>query len=266
MNNVVKISVILTLVMMVSTGCTQKSTTKKKTDTTNELKPGTGTGTGTGSDNDNDVTSINGCDGIVRNNASRCYYKNIPRITLNGAGNTNQPGASVEIIGPVLWSSLNNLPGYDQGSFSTDLTFNMRIKAIKPYQNEKTLGGRYCSNNLSQFTRVKVHFMLRNSVTSITNHFSIEAKLDQYSKKFIVANEATIPSGAPDKILEVVGIMTDHRCQLQNPPIGCGDGSYWGDIPAVIRKDSNGNLINDPVACASFQIEYATDTTYDLPN
>ena len=256
MNNVLKLTVILTLVMIAAAGCSQKSSTKKKSDSTSELKPAPKP------EIDRTEPTVGGCDGKERDNASRCYYKNIPRITLNGAGNPNQSGASIEIIGPVLWSSLNNLPGYDQDSFSTDLTFNLRIQALMPYPNEKTLGNRYCSNELSQFTRMKVHFMLRNSVTSIATHFSVEAKLNEYSKKIVVSDVARIPSGAPDKILEVVGIMTDHRCQRQSPPKGCADGSYWGDIPVVLHTE----FPNAPTGCATFRIEYATDSTYDLPN
>ena len=256
MNNVVKISVILTIAMLVSTGCSKNSSTTKTTNGTSELKPGTGTGI------IKDEPAVSGCDGIERSSASRCYYKNIDRITLNGAGNPNQTGASSTVLGPVLWSSLNNLPGYDQSSFNTDLTFNLRIKALMPIQNEMTVGNRSCSNNLSQFKRIKVFFMLRNSVTSLSTYFSAEAKLNEYSKKIVVADEARIPSGAPDKILEVVGILTDHRCLLQNPPIGCAEGTYWGDIPTVVTTATT----KPPTGCASFKIEYATDTTYDLPN
>ena len=56
--------------------------------------------------------------------------------------------------------------------------------------------------------------------------------------------------------------MTDHRCKLENPPTGCGDGTYWGDIPLVLSTKSPAA----PTGCASFKLEFATDTTYDLPN
>ena len=242
-----------------STACQKNSSTTKKAKSPAGSSESSGLGSGTQIGEDN--PSIDGCDGIARNSATRCYYKNIQRITMNGAGNTNQPGSTVESLSRVLWSSQNNLPGYDQESFRSDLEFNLRIKALKPYQNEKSVMNRFCSNNLSQFTRMKVFFMLRNSVKTITPYFSVEAKVDQYSKKVIVKNEVGLPTGANDKILEVIGIMTDHRCLLQNPPIGCGDGSYWGDIPLVVSSAHP----DAPTACASFQIEYSTDSTYDLP-
>lgn len=259
MKNIFKITLALTLITVLAAGCAQKtsSTKKKSTSSSDGLTGGDGDGdgnTGTGG-----TGTIPGCDGVYRDGATRCYYKNIPRITLNGAGNPNQTGASVEIIGPVLWSSLTSIPGYDQNSFATDATFHLRIKAEQPYQNEKSVGNRFCADALSQFSRIKVYFMLRNSVTSIATPFSVEAKLNQYSQKIVVEDVSRVPTGAKDKILEVVGVMTDHRCKRGSPPAGCAAGTYWGDIPLNTTDAKN------PTGCASFSIQYSTDTTYDLP-
>lgn len=255
MKNIFKITLALTLVVVLASGCQQKtSSTKKKSSSSSSDGL-------TGGDDDNTTTTPGlptGCVGIYRDGATKCYYKNIPQITLNGAGNPNQTGASAEIIGPVLWSSVNNLPSsYDRNSFVTDATFHLRIKAIAPAASEKTVKNRLCSN--AKFTRVKVYFMLRNSITSATTTFSTTAKVGLFSEKVIVEDVAGIPGGAQDKILEVVGIMSDHRCHIYNPPAGCSDGTYWGDIPLNTTNAAN------PTSCAAFTIQYATDTTHDLP-
>ncbi len=252
MKNVFKITLALTLVVMMAAGCQQKSSTKKKSSTSDGLTGDTGTDVGT------DTGSISGCDGVRWNyDATRCYYKNINRVTLSGAGNPNQTGASAVVIGPVLWSSANNLPGYDQNSFDSDTNFRIRIKPMSPLQNDRSVAGKSCTTNLSAFSRMKVFFMLRNGSNPIMPYVEVEAKIDQYSQKVSI----DVPKGTGTKVLEVVGILTDHRCKRENPPAGCSNGTYWGDIPLVVSS----KYPDAPTGCASFKIEYATDTTYDLP-
>lgn len=260
MKKILQVSLTLTLVMMIAAGCQQKSTNKKKSSTSSGLTNEQGTNTGT------DTGGVSGCNGVdwTYGVATRCYYKNINRITLSGAGNPNQTGASATIVGPVLWSSANNLPsGYDQQSFSTDSKFRIRIKPMLAIQTDRSVAGKSCTNNLSlpgkpAFTRMKVFFMFRNSSNSLINPIEVDAKVDQYSQKI----DLPVPNGTGNKVLEVVGILTDHRCQITNPPNGCANGTYWGDIPLVVSS----KYPDAPTSCASFAIEYATDSTYDLPN
>lgn len=257
MKNVFKITLALTLVVMMAAGCQQKTSTKKKSSTSSGLTGGGGTDTDTGN-------TVDDCDGIRRTGyETRCYYADLPKLTVAGTGTAAQ-GSTTPIIGPVLWSSVNNLPGYDQGSFETDSTFKLRIKASIPVSNEVSVNrvnnlSKTCSASLSKFTRMRVYFMLRNSVTSITSYYTADSTVGAYGKKITLP----VPKGATDKILEVVGVATDHRCQLANPPSGCSNGTYWGDIPLV--NPTSGSISNPPTYCASFNIEYSTDSTYDLP-
>lgn len=255
MKNVFKITLALTLVVMMAAGCQQKTSTNKKKSSSSSSNGLTGEGT----DVIADSGTIDDCDGVRWNyDATRCYYKNINRITLSGAGNPNQTGASAVVIGNPLWTSSNNLPGYDQSSFESDTKFRIRIKALAPLQNDRSVAGKSCTGNLSAFTRMKVFFMLRNSSNPIMPYVEVEAKINQYSQKISI----DVPKGTGNKVLEVVGILTDHRCQRENPPTGCSNGTYWGDIPLVVSS----KYPDAPTGCASFKVEYATDTTYDLPN
>lgn len=261
MKNVFKITLALTLVVMMAAGCQQKSSTKKKSSTSSGL---TGGGGGTDTNPGTGSGSIEDCDGIARYDATRCYYSDLPKITLAGTGTAAQ-GSTTPIIGPVLWSSLNNLPGYDLDSFETDSTFKLRIKAEVPVANEVSINrvnslAKTCAGGLAgNFSRMRVYFMLRNSVTSLTSYYTADANVGSYGKKISLP----VPKGAAGKILEVVGVATDHRCKMANPPAGCSAGTYWGDIPLV--NPTPGSIPNPPTYCASFKIEYSTDTTYDLP-
>lgn len=261
MKNVLKITLALTLVVMMAAGCSQKTSTKKKSSSTSSSGLN-----GDGTVITPDTGTVSGCNGVdwTYGQSTRCYYKNISRITLSGAGNPNQTGASATIVGPVLWSSANNLPpGYDQQSFSTDSKFRVRIKALQALQTGRSVAGKSCTNNLSlhdkpPFTRMKVFFMFRNSSNSLMDPIEVDAKVDQYSAKI----DLPVPNGAGNKVLEVVGVLTDHRCQIADPPSGCSTGTYWGDIPLVVSS----KYPDAPTSCASFSIEYATDYTWDLPN
>ena len=246
---ILKISVLLSLVIILAAGCSDKKSTKKKTTTS-----GTDTIT-TDPDVVNDGTTANCTKGIYRDGATRCYYSDIPRITLNGSG------ANATAIGPVLWSSRTKLPStYSQNNFVSDATFSLRIKAQYPSSNATTSQGKICSSSMkNNFTRMKVYFMLRRSIDSITTYKEVTATVGSFSGKVYF----DLPGGTTDPyILEVVGIETDHRCNAAygslttSQKAACTAGTYWSDIP----------LAAGPTSCAAFDIEYATDNTYDLPN
>ena len=144
MKNVVKITLAFTLVAMMASGCQQKTTVKKKKPSDSSSSGlGVGPGADSNSGSTTDTGTLDNCNGKYRYGARRCYYKNIPKITLNGAGTVAQ-GSTVSVIGPVLWSSRFSIPGYDQNSFSSDLTFNLRIRPEYSDAGELTLAGISC--------------------------------------------------------------------------------------------------------------------------
>lgn len=250
MKNMVKISMLLSLVVVMA-GCQKTTTTKKKSTSTTVTNPVTDTSTDTGSG-----TTVSGCNGVYRSGATRCYYTGLAKITLNGSG------ANASAIGPVLWSSRTSVSStYSQNTFRSDATFSVRIKGQYPYANEVTRQGKVCSSSMmNNFTKVKVFLMLRRSIDSIAEYQELTASVNAYSSKIYF----DLPGGTDDPyILEVVGIQTDHRCNTAYGSLttaqksACTAGTYFSDIPL----NTGG-----PTSCAGFNIEYATDSTYDLPN
>ena len=225
-------------------GCAQKSsTTNTSTNnsnggTTTPITGGTGSG-GTG--------GISGCNGIYREGATSCYFTNLPTITISGPGT----------FGVTYWSSNTNLPGHISPSqFRTDASFNVRIKP-KYADATTSIQGRKCSSfTKTNFSKLQVQLMLRRSVDTLGETKTVTASVDAYSNKAVF----TVPGGTVDPyILEVVSVMSNHRCNAAygSAPGGCPN--VYFDIPV------NTNVAN-PTECVAFDIEYSTDNTYDLPN
>lgn len=253
MKNLMKTSLFLTLVLMMAAGCQQKTSTNKKSSTSNSSTGTIDLSTGN--------QTLDGCDGVYRADATSCYRADIPTFTLSGTGTTGIA------IGPIVWSSATSLPStYSQNSFVTDATFKIRFKPSYPNSNARSAQGRLCSGPMAyNFTRVKLYVMLRRTIDSITTYKEITAKVGAYSTKAALS----IPGGTTEPyILEVVGIATDHRCNAAygtlstNEKAACTAGTYWGSIPL----QANTTKVPDALtSCAGITLEYSTDSTYDLP-
>lgn len=254
MKNLINTTLFLSLVMVMASGCTQKTTTKKSSSSSSSngsiTNPSTDTGTGT----------IDGCDGVYRANATSCYRSDIPTFSLSGTE------SKTVVVGPVLWSSRTSLPStYSQNSFVTDSTFKVRIKALQN-SNSVSMQGRNCSGPMAyNFSRIKVSFMLRRSSDSITVYKEAIANVGSFGTKISLP----VPGGTTDPyILEVVGVATDHRCKVEygtlstNEKAACTAGTYWGTIPLQLPTAA---YSNPPTSCVGVVMEYSTDSTYDLP-
>jgi hypothetical protein len=241
----IKLSLVASLAAIaILAGCAQKSSTTNNT--SNTSSGGTSTPI-TGGGGSGGTGGISGCNGVYREGAASCYYTNLPTITISGPGT----------YGVTYWSSNTNLPQHISPSqFRTDATFNVRIKP-KYADATNSIQGRRCSSfTKSNFSRLQVQLMLRRSVDTLGEIRTVNASVDAYSSKAVF----TVPGGTADPyILEVVSVMSNHRCNAVygSAPGGCPN--VYFDIPV------NTNVAN-PTECVAFDIEYSTDNTYDLPN
>lgn len=255
MKNCLKTSMLLTLIAIAASGCGQTSSTTntKKSSTSNPSTTNPTTPVVT------DPGTVNGCNGVYNANASRCYFTELPKFILSGLSST-EPVNNVS-----LWSSENPThrgATFDEANFASDGTFKVRFKPTGVSSGTSTQG-KVCSTSMGyQFTKVKIHFMLRRKGQPFTSSFEATANIDQYSSKISLP---TI-SGASQYVLEVMGIETNHRCfhdgtkYVYGTPnasqiAACNAGTYWGTMP----------LASGPTSCTAIKIEFSTDSTYDLP-
>lgn len=254
------------IILFTVVSCVKASnTTKRKSNmTSNGSTNGSGNGSGNGftdngnqdDDDDDNNSNVSDCsDGIRRENASRCYYT-LPTLTFSGSG---LPGAA------QYWSSAYNLgTTYSTNIFRTDMNFAVRIKP-KIAQDSTSFQGRTCSQwTKNNFKKMQVQLMLsKSSDNGLSNNIkTITAKLNERSKtvRFDVPYGATGPL-----VLSVYSVLTDHRCEASiygaltpTQKAACNAGTAYFDIP------TNTGLAN-PTECVSFEIQFATDYTYDLP-
>jgi len=109
----------------------------------------------------------------------------------------------------------------------------------------------------NNFSKLQVQVMLRRSVDSLGEVKTLTASVGSNSNtaRFTVPGGTTAPY-----ILEVVSVLSDHSCKeniygkLASP---CTSTTFY---PIPLNTGSN------PTECVAFNLEYATDETYDLPN
>lgn len=250
--------VILTVVSMV--GCIRQATNQRSTSngiTTDDSSVGTiGGGNNSGSGGSGSVTNCS--DGVSRTDATRCYYSLGP-LTFNGSGQS----------GFRYWQSNTDLSSdFTQDIFRTDMNFRVRIKPVIADSTYSAQGRRCSQFTKNNWNRLQVKLMLSKTSDSglSTNIKTFTAKVGEFSEaqSFIVPTGATGPL-----VLSVHSFMSDHRC--------FHDGSkyVYGSLPASdLTRCKNGTTFYDiplvtstanPTECIAFQIDFATDTTYDLP-
>lgn len=245
-----KTSLLLTLVAFATYGCGQTSSTNTKKTTSSTSSSTTPTTT-----TPTDPTTIDGCPGVYRAGASRCYFTEIPKLLFNGTSTTTQAVNNVSI-----WSSASGLPStFSPNNFATDATFKVRIKPSVA-SSGTSQQGRVCSGPMAyNWTRLKVYFMLRRQGDSLTTIYETTANVNAYSTKLSLP---VISGTTSPYILEVMGVESDHRCNAAygslstNEKAACTAGTYWGTIPL----NTGG-----PTSCVALNIEFSTDSTYDLP-
>lgn len=243
---------LLSFFSLIFLGCSQTNSSKNIKNTSTSASSTTGGGSTT----DPGTTTVSGCDGIFRQGITKCYFTNIPRFVFSGL-------PSKQTFGPTIWSSAGGLPSnIDPNQFRTDATFSVRIKALFPNGGELSKQGRTCGTHLvSNFSKLKAFVMLRRNVDSIGEVKELTANVNAYSN----TARFSVPGGTEAPyILEVVGLASDHRCKTE---------IYGALTPQETAACSNGLLLDiplrtgtNPTECVSFNLEMATDNTYDLPN
>lgn len=248
MKNYRKITLVM-LMMSALAACAPKTTgsnpaanvTGTLPTTSNPVTGGTGTTPGTGS-------TAAGCDGIPRAGVSQCYYSNIPTVMASGGK-----------YGTTWWSSTQFIAstGNSPNQFATDATFNVRIIPRSPVANALSTFGRTCSPYLMPATKVQVTLMLHQSGVSVGQTATLSSTIGAPSAVYHFQN---LPVTTSPLVLEVVNVQSDSRCVASGPygtpPSSCTTSPFL-DIPI--------NGTTWPTECVGFDIQYSTDTTYDLP-
>lgn len=244
----------LTLLMstlLIFSSCAPKKT--GSTNVTNNYTGGTGSGGTTNPITGEGGGGVTGCsDGVARSGATKCYYSNLSTFVFSGPGT----------VGPVYWSSANNLPSHiSPNQFRTDASFAVRIKPIYA-SGGSSIQGRSCSLNTStNWDKLQVQVMLRRAGDGLGEVKTLTGSVNGKSN----TARFTVPGGTTEPyVLEVVSILSNHRSMKNSsgkyiygtPQSGCATNVC--DIPV------NGTTYS--TECVAFNLEYATDDTYDLPN
>ena len=237
-------AITLVILLTLLSGCAQKSSTRINSSTSSTTSGTSSPISGSGNVGN---TGISGCNGVYRESATSCYFSNLPTLTISGPGT----------YGITYWSSNSNLPQHiSPNQFRTDASFNVRIKP-KYADATNSIQGRKCSPfTKTNFSKLQIQLMLRRSTDTLGEIKTVSASVDTYSSKATF----TVPGGTTNPyVLEVVSVMSNHRCNSAygSAPNGCPNVFF--DIPV------NTNTYN-PTECVAFDIEYSTDNTYDLPN
>lgn len=192
------------------------------------------------------TSSSSTCDGVFRTGATSCYYKVLPTFVYSGSG----------VAGFHYWASNVDLPSnLDPNIFRTDANFAVRIRPVV-VDGGTSKQGRTCSQyTKNNFSKLQVKLMLRRTTDSVSSNIqTLVANVNSYSNvgRFVLPGGTTAPY-----VLEVHSILSNHRCNSTygTPPTGCPNSFY--DIPVVTGTY--------PTDCVGFELEFATDSTYDFP-
>lgn len=247
MKNYKSITLLMSMLLILG-ACAQKKE-GKTTNVTNNYSGTTGSsGTGTTNPITGTGGGVTGCsDGVARSGATRCYYNNLDTFVFSGPGTR----------GPVYWSSANNLPSHiSPNQFRTDASFAVRMKPLVA-DGGTSIQGRKCSQyTKTYFNKLKVEVMLRRSGDGLGEVKTLTGSVNGTSNTV----RFTVPGGTTEPyVLEVVSVLSNHRCDSHygSAPSGCPNAFF--DIPLVTSTAN-------PTECVAFNLEYATDDTYDFPN
>lgn len=235
MKNMTKISFLVLLLSFALSGCAEKTKGKTVVINNTTTSPVTTGGSGTNTDTDGDG-DVDGDDAAVT------FYTNLPILTIQGPGTNG-----------MYWSSATNLPAYiSPNQFRTDAKFSVRIRASRvtggtalanSYKAAKACS-TFTSNN---FSKIQAKIMLRRSGDSLGEVVTVTSDVDSVG----AAASFTVPGGTTQPyILEVVEVLTDHRCKQSGGSLYCP----YADIP----YNSGG-----PTDCVGLKVEFATDSSYN---
>lgn len=174
------------------------------------------------------------CDGIKRADAKKCYYTNLPLLTVSKA-----------LLRRKYWSS-SSLNIEMKKQFKTENVLNLRIVARKNGNGLSTFNKK-CNESSFVASKLKVKIMLRSSENITGETATLISRIDHPSYTW----NFTIPQSDQSLILDVIEVKSNSRC------VNCKKSKYL-DL-------QSGELKGFAKECAAFDIQFSTDTTYDLP-
>ena len=168
------------------------------------------------------------------------YYKlNNPPIVVHGAGSNT-----------VVWSSQTDLSsGIDPYILKTDSRLNLRV--IPRIQNANVDGRGYsCYMQPLAYTKLNVGVRVRKQgSTSGDYHQFQQIRINGASK----VHEFSVPTSSYPLVIDVLNVEWDYECiyyaldGYANYPYSCPMSTVW------------------PNDCVSFDIQFSTDDTKDIP-
>ncbi|MBP9680946.1 MAG: hypothetical protein KBD76_06050 [Bacteriovorax sp.] len=253
MTNYFKISFVLFVAACLQ-GCSVKSTNSKDSSSSSTSPATTGTTSTTTTTTTTTAVDAESC-GVIRDGATRCFYKNIPTIQVMGATQTAIDS------GAPYWSSTSLTStgtGVSPQQFVTDGSFNIRIIPRKANSSiaplNPAVAGQPCSTLMNNSTKLRVTLRLRQKNATGGEIATLTSSLDTPSKVWRFSPPVT----TDPLILEVMTVEADIRCNLSGKKLYCD----YADIPLV--KESV-TVKKPPTECVAFDLQYSTDETYDLP-
>lgn len=189
-------------------------------------------------------TAKNDCDGIPKSGIKNCYYKNIPTIQVSGG-----------TYGQLFWSSGTRGSNISQKQFITDQSFNVRIIARSPSSGTSTFG-RTCSPYMLNSTKLRIKVQLHKQGLSLGEEAILTSDIGVPSKVWHFKTQGGMTE---PYVLDVINVESNARCTgaYGTPLESCSENPYYG-IPVQTQRDYS-------TECAAFDIQFATDYTYDLP-
>lgn len=174
------------------------------------------------------------CDGIKRGEAKKCYYTNLPMLTVT----KGYPGKK-------YWSS-TSLSNDLKKQFRTENVLNLRIIARKNGSELSTFNKK-CNEKSFIATKLKVKLILRTPENMSGETATLISRIDRPSSTW----NFTVPQSDQALIVDVIDVKSNSRC------VKCKKSKYLdlqsGDQKGIAKE------------CAAFDIQFATDSTYDLP-
>tara|TARA_R110002072_G_scaffold64203_1_gene159048 strand:- start:21509 stop:22276 length:768 start_codon:yes stop_codon:yes gene_type:complete len=250
MKRTVSLSIIIGLLAF---GCGKSKTSKKSnnvstTSPVNSVPVSGSPTTGSGSGSTSCVNGSADDAGVATAGQVIEYYKiNNPPVVAHGAGS-----------GTVVWSSETDLPqSYSQNMFSTNAKFNVRVVPRRQFYGTDSKGVS-CNFAPLGYTKLQVGVVLRRreDPSGVGQYKVLESDVDCPSQ----THEFQVPSNtAFPFVVEIKDVKWDYSCIDY-----ANQGYSQADLEAIGYYVCPWDQVwvND---CYSLEVQFATDTTKDLP-
>lgn len=245
MKNVTQKFFLTILLATLMTGCGKESSSTATNTSTSGTNPSTGSGdTGTGSGTPASCPWGTGSEAGISTNGQSTDYYTIPYhdVIMHGAS-----------TGVVTFNSQLNLSGYNGSIFKTDSRFHLRVIPHNIGKGTDSKGNTCTKQAAAQvFSKMNVGIVVRaaNGTSGVGSyHFFQDIPIDCASQVF----EFDVPATSDPLVIEVLNTTDDQDC-LEDQSRGITSGR---NCPYTEK----GSL-----ECYALDIQFATDTTKDIPH